>query len=162
MLLWGQAEERDEQVGLGDGGGRAGHHSAAASLVLPPWRVRGGWLSLVEVDCGPQRPAFSSGGVFWSPMWVLSAPWSHPGSLRSRSHASQSFLEGKLGRAGVLNTETASWLYGPGVGDRPRGPALCVSGQKRAERRLLTSESPSTLRCCKYFHAFHQNAHPII
>ena len=78
-------------------GGRAGHHSAAASFVLLPWKVLGGRLGLVEVDHSPQTPAFSSGGVFCSPLWVLSAPWSYPGSLRSCSHASHSFLEGKLG-----------------------------------------------------------------
>ena len=53
--------------------------------------------------------------------------------------------------------ETPSWLYGPSVGDGPTGPALRVSSQKRTEKRLLTSESPSTLKCCEYFHAFNPN-----
>ena len=144
-------------------GGRAGHHSAAASFVLLPWQVLGGQLGLVEVDCGPQRPAFSSGGVFCSPLWVLSAPWSHPGSLRSRSHASHSFLEDKLWRAGGLNAVKPQAGFTVPVWETdPRVQHCRVSDRTRTERRLLTSESPSTLRCCEYFHAFNPNTHPII
>lgn len=50
------------------------------------------------------------------------------------------------------------WETGP----RDAGPALCVPGRKRLEMGLLTSESPSTLRCYRSSRTFNPNTHPII
>lgn len=145
MLLLGQAEERDEQVGLGEGRGGSGWPGETTIQQSPPLfsflgRFSASPLSLVEVDRGPQRPAFSSEGGFCCPLLVLSPPRSHGGPPQSLSHASHSFLEGKLGAPRESRWsepgEAPSWLYSPGVGDRPTGcgsSTVCARSEKAGD-----------------------------